>query len=118
MSTNRPVSKNFPATVSAVSDPSPGDQIIKCADFGKRPQCQETFVFTLGEQQFYADPSRNYPAPRRCKPCRDAKKTERGEPPRQQEAPRTDSGDYRKVWDDNRSEAPRGNRRRNRDDDF
>lgn len=118
MSTNRPVSKNLPATVPAVSTPSTGDQIITCADFGKRPQCQETFVFTLGEQQFYADPSRNYPAPRRCKPCRDAKKTERGEPPRQQETPRTDSGDFRKVWDDSRTEAPRGNRRRNRDDDF
>ncbi len=45
------------------------DQQLTCRDCGK------TFMFTAGEQEFYA--SRNLSAPQRCKDCRNARKSER-----------------------------------------
>ena len=37
------------------------DKEITCKD------CNKTFVFTVGEQEFYK--SKNFPAPKRCKKC-------------------------------------------------
>lgn len=45
------------------------DQVIKCKD------CGQEFTFTEREQEFYA--SKNFAAPVRCKPCRDAKKAQK-----------------------------------------
>jgi len=45
------------------------DQEITCRD------CGATFVFTEGEQEFYA--SKDLSAPQRCKACRDKRKTDR-----------------------------------------
>lgn len=42
------------------------DKELTCAD------CNDTFVFTAGEQKFYA--SKNFSRPRRCQPCRTKKK--------------------------------------------
>jgi CxxC-x17-CxxC domain-containing protein len=47
------------------------DQVITCAD------CGQDFVFTESEQAFYAD--RGFSTPRRCGPCRAAKKAARAE---------------------------------------
>jgi len=46
----------------------PGDRIIKCRD------CPESFVFTEGEQQFFA--SKELSDPTRCKACRAARKAQ------------------------------------------
>jgi len=43
------------------------DKTIVCKD------CGQEFVFTKGEQEFYA--SREFSEPVRCKACRDAKKS-------------------------------------------
>ena len=45
------------------------DKTIVCKDCGKE------FVFTAGEQQFYAE--REFSEPVRCKECRDARKASR-----------------------------------------
>ena len=45
------------------------DETITCAD------CQVPFVFTTGEQAYFAE--RNFTAPKRCKSCRDYRKIER-----------------------------------------
>lgn len=45
------------------------DKTIVCKDCGK------DFVFTAGEQQFYAE--REFSEPVRCKECRDARKASR-----------------------------------------
>lgn len=42
------------------------DQTLKCRD------CKQDFVFTAGEQQFFAE--RQFTPPTRCKPCRQANK--------------------------------------------
>lgn len=42
------------------------DQTLNCRD------CQQPFVFTEGEQKFYAEKQLHNPT--RCKPCRQAKK--------------------------------------------
>lgn len=44
------------------------DQTITCGD------CQTVFTFTDAEQEFYA--SRNLSNPKRCKACRDARRTQ------------------------------------------
>lgn len=41
----------------------------------KENSCRAQFVFTGGEQRFYAE--RNFTEPTRCKPCRAAKKAAR-----------------------------------------
>ncbi|MBI2755614.1 MAG: zinc-ribbon domain containing protein [Chloroflexi bacterium] len=47
------------------------DTTLTCRD------CNTSFVFTEGEQSFYA--ARGYSEPSRCPDCRAARKTERGE---------------------------------------
>ncbi len=49
---------------------SGSDLLLTCSD------CGQEFVFTAGEQQFYQE--RGYSAPRRCKPCRQAKQNAGG----------------------------------------
>jgi len=48
------------------------DKTIKCVD------CGESFVFTVGEQEFYRTHGLSH-APTRCKRCRDTRKTARPE---------------------------------------
>jgi CxxC-x17-CxxC domain-containing protein len=45
------------------------DRALQCAD------CNRTFTFTAGEQEFYTE--RGYSEPRRCPDCRAARKTSR-----------------------------------------
>jgi len=47
----------------------PADTTLTCRD------CGQNFVFTTGEQEFYA--ARNYSEPSRCSDCRAARKAER-----------------------------------------
>lgn len=51
-------------------------------DFQDRPlqclDCKNEFVFTAGEQEFYERKGFKE-IPKRCKPCRDARKTRRGD---------------------------------------
>lgn len=44
------------------------DITIICTD------CEHTFLFTAREQQYFAQ--RGYQQPKRCKPCRDYRKSE------------------------------------------
>lgn len=46
------------------------DQVITCSE------CGTDFVFREREQEFYAE--RGMTAPKRCKPCRDARKAQGG----------------------------------------
>jgi CxxC-x17-CxxC domain-containing protein len=48
----------------------PGETTLSCRD------CGQSFVFTSGEQDFYA--ARGYSEPSRCADCRAARKAERG----------------------------------------
>lgn len=41
------------------------DQTLTCAE------CRTPFVWTTGEQAFYAE--RGFTAPKRCRPCREAR---------------------------------------------
>lgn len=45
------------------------DQELSCKD------CNNTFTFTAGEQQFFAE--RQFTPPVRCKPCRDIRKAQK-----------------------------------------
>jgi len=47
------------------------DKTLVCQD------CNQEFVFTSSEQQFYAD--RQFSEPRRCPSCRAARKAQRGD---------------------------------------
>lgn len=47
------------------------DETLQCCDCGK------DFVFTAGEQEFYAEKGFSN-KPKRCKECRDAKKAANG----------------------------------------
>ncbi|HEY2742966.1 MAG TPA: zinc-ribbon domain containing protein [Polyangia bacterium] len=51
-------------------------------DFQDRPlqclDCKNEFIFTAGEQEFYERKGFKE-IPKRCKPCRDARKTKRGD---------------------------------------
>jgi CxxC-x17-CxxC domain-containing protein len=51
------------------------DQQIQCGD------CGTQFAFTESEQQFYVQ--RGLAAPKRCKSCRDARKSQRAAAPRE-----------------------------------
>lgn len=51
------------------------DQQIQCGD------CGTQFAFTESEQQFYAQ--KGLAAPKRCKGCRDARKSQRATGPRE-----------------------------------
>jgi hypothetical protein len=46
------------------------DKSLRCAD------CGATFAFTVGEQEFYASKGLTN-EPKRCRPCRDARKAQR-----------------------------------------
>ena len=46
------------------------DKTVKCCD------CGEDFVFTAGEQEFYAEKG-FVNEPKRCKSCRDKRKSEK-----------------------------------------
>jgi CxxC-x17-CxxC domain-containing protein len=48
------------------------DRPIQCID------CKNEFIFTAGEQEFYERKGFKE-VPKRCKPCRDARKARRGE---------------------------------------
>ena len=52
------------------------DKTIVCKD------CNEEFVFTANEQEFYAEKGFTN-EPQRCKPCRDARKRANGNGPRE-----------------------------------
>jgi len=47
-----------------------GDLLLTCSD------CGQEFTFTAADQEFFRE--RGYSAPKRCKPCRQAKKNEQG----------------------------------------
>jgi CxxC-x17-CxxC domain-containing protein len=47
------------------------DRTLTCSD------CGNEFTFTAGEQEFYTQ--RGYSEPRRCQPCRQARKTQRNQ---------------------------------------
>jgi hypothetical protein len=53
----------------SVSEPEPTDRRIVCRD------CNAPFVWSTGEQQYYA--ARNLTAPKSCRRCRAARKTRR-----------------------------------------
>lgn len=46
------------------------DTTLTCSD------CNEEFIFTGGEREFYEE--KGYDNPKRCKPCRDKRKAEKG----------------------------------------
>jgi CxxC-x17-CxxC domain-containing protein len=50
------------------------DKMLTCAD------CSQDFTFTAGEQEFYARKGFRE-IPKRCKPCRDARKMRRADAP-------------------------------------
>ena len=77
------------------------DMEIICAD------CEKPFIFEAGEQKFFAE--KGFTLPKRCKPCRDARKAKRDGGGGS--APHAD--DFGDVWspeDDERKS--RGRRRR------
>ena len=47
------------------------DRTLTCSD------CGSEFTFTVGEQEFYTQ--RGYSEPRRCQPCRQARKAQRNQ---------------------------------------
>jgi hypothetical protein len=49
--------------------PHPSDELLTCQD------CGDTFIYTARDKAFFAQ--RDYPPPRRCRPCRDAKRQRR-----------------------------------------
>lgn len=82
------------------------DQTIKCVG------CQIEFVFTEGEQAFFAQ--NQFQTPKRCKPCRDERKAKKA----QNEAP-PGSQQYNDAPRDDDRRPPRGRkggRRDNRDE--
>jgi CxxC-x17-CxxC domain-containing protein len=54
----------------ATRRPMAGDMQLTCSD------CGQDFTFTSADQQFFQE--RGYSTPKRCKPCRQAKKSEQG----------------------------------------
>lgn len=75
------------------------DKDITCKD------CNSTFVFTAGEQQFYAE--REFSNPVRCKNCRAARKAQR----------EGDTADYSQRQKEAASEPVRHGKGRRRSDD-
>src|ERR1700755_3503361 len=51
-------------------NPMPGDIQLTCSD------CGQDFTFTAADQAFFQE--RGYSTPKRCKPCRQAKKNDQG----------------------------------------
>lgn len=60
------------------------DKEITCSD------CGGTFTFTEAEQEFYA--SKDLSEPKRCKDCRNARKSQRGGPKQMHDAVCSDCG--------------------------
>ena len=50
-----------------------GDMQLTCSD------CGQEFTFSAADQAFFQE--RGYSTPKRCKPCRMAKKSDQGEDP-------------------------------------
>ena len=48
------------------------NQKITCIDKGKNPDCLGEFIWTTGDQEWYA--ARNLTTPKRCKNCRKRKR--------------------------------------------
>ena len=67
-----PASKT-PMTVNTSTPFSGQDETLKCKD------CKEEFVFTVGEQDFYAEKGFTN-KPTRCKPCRETHKANKNQP--------------------------------------
>lgn len=63
------------------NQPDPNDQTLNCRD------CKQPFVFTVGEQKFFAE--RQFTPPTRCKACRQARKAAKDA--------ETNGGGYNKV---------------------
>ena len=63
--------------------------------------CNATFIFTSSDQDFYAE--KGFTQPKRCKPCRDAKKAKNGDKgggQRRDDRPRSGGCDReRKLFD-------------------
>jgi hypothetical protein len=80
------------------------DVEIVCAD------CKKAFLFTAGEQQFFAE--RGFTPPKRCKPCRDQRKARRNAAQHSTERPQQHAalGDWHDVWEEDHK--PRRRRRR------
>ena len=57
------------------------DRALQCID------CKNEFTFTAGEQEFYARKGFRE-IPKRCKPCREARKVRAPRSPREREPPR------------------------------
>src|SRR5512136_2897984 len=74
--TTGPLTRSREDTEGAATERSPRvlvytDKILVCAD------CNQQFVFTASEQDFYAQ--RGFSDPKRCGPCRNARKASRPE---------------------------------------
>jgi hypothetical protein len=78
------------------------DETIRCSD------CSLDFVFTAGEQAFYQD--RGFTKPRRCKPCRDQRKAQKGGSP-EAPAPRATPSTQWVNGDDSRNRVKPKRRR-------
>jgi CxxC-x17-CxxC domain-containing protein len=78
-------------------------------DFQDRPlqclDCKNEFIFTAGEQEFYERKGFKE-IPKRCKPCRDARKTRRGD----SGANATAGGNGYANGEANGNRGPRGDR--------
>ena len=79
-------------------------------DFQDRPlqclDCKNEFVFTAGEQEFYERKGFKE-IPKRCKPCRDARKTRRGSA----DGANGNGNDHGHMYGEaNGNRAPRSNR--------
>ena len=53
-----------------IDDPNAAARTMQCRD------CRQTFMFGVGEQQFFAE--QGWPAPKRCRECRAAKRARAG----------------------------------------
>ena len=83
-------------------------------DFQDRPlqclDCKNEFVFTAGEQEFYERKGFKE-IPKRCKPCRDARKTRRGDSGANATGNGNGGGNgYNGNGEHNGNRAPRGDR--------
>jgi hypothetical protein len=65
----RPGAARAQGTRAAAAASDGEDQTLRCVD------CRNEFVWSASEQQYYRE--RGFEAPRRCKPCRQAKKAQR-----------------------------------------
>lgn len=76
--------------------------------------CGQPFIFTAGEQRFYAAPERNFTPPRRCPTCRAMRKAQKAGAPA---GPTMPPPGQTFVYDEHGGGGRRG-RDRDRDDDY